>query len=110
MRIDIYAFTRNGAKLCDKLIENLGGDEVTAYVPERYLCCGRHVKLREGNLYKATEKSFNNADSIIFIGSAGIAIRAIAPFVKSKKTDPAVICMDERGINVISLLSGHRGS
>jgi cobalt-precorrin 5A hydrolase len=109
MKIDIYAFTGNGAKLCDKLIENLNDHEVDAYVPERYLSCARFVKLRKENLYKSVEKSFKNADSIIFVGSAGIAVRAVAPFVRSKKTDPAVICMDERGINVISLLSGHIG-
>lgn len=109
MKIDIYAFSCNGARLCDKLIEKLKYCEANAYVPERYLNCGRLVKLCEQNLYMATEKSFKNADCIIFIGATGIAVRAVAPFVRSKKTDPAVICMDERGINVISLLSGHIG-
>lgn len=109
MKIHIYAFSGNGAILCDKLIENLNDHEVNAYVPERYLSSARLVKLREENLYKSAEKSFKNADGIIFVGSAGIAVRAIAPFVRSKKSDPAVICMDERGINVISLLSGHIG-
>ncbi|NLK65061.1 MAG: cobalt-precorrin 5A hydrolase [Tissierellia bacterium] len=109
MKIDIYAFTWNGAILCDELIENLGDYKVDAYVTERYLSCAKHVKLRKENLYKATEKSFKNAGCIIFVGSAGIAVRAIAPFVRSKKTDPAVICTDEKGINVISLLSGHIG-
>lgn len=109
MKIDIYAFSSNGARLCDKLMENLKDYEVNAYVPKRYVSSARLVKLREENLYKSTEKSFKNADSIIFVGSAGIAVRAIAPFVKCKKNDPAVICMDERGINIISLLSGHIG-
>lgn len=109
MKIDIYAFSGNGAKLCDKLIENLNDNEVNAYVPEKYLKYGNQVKFREENLYKSVEKSFKNTDGIIFIGSAGIAVRSIAPFIRSKKTDPAVICMDDRGINVISLLSGHIG-
>lgn len=109
MKIDIYAFSSNGARLCDKLIENFKDDEASAFVPERYVGAAKFVKLREENLYKSAEKSFKNADSIIFVCSAGIAVRAIAPFVKSKKNDPAVICMDERGINVISLLSGHIG-
>lgn len=112
LKVDIYAFSRNGALLSDKVTEKLNElyeYEVNAYVPERYISSGRFVKLREENLYKSTEKSFKNADSIIFIGAVGIAVRAIAPFIKSKKYDPAVICMDERGINVVSLLSGHIG-
>ena len=109
MIVDIYSFSVNGARLCDRLIENLSEHEVNAYVPEKYIHSAKQVKLREENLYKATEKSFKNADCIIFVSAAGIAVRAIAPFVRSKKTDPAVICMDERGINVISLLSGHIG-
>lgn len=109
MKIHIYAFSGNGARQCDKLIKNLNDHDVSAYVPEKYLNSASLVKLREENLYKSVEKSFKNAESIIFVGSAGIAVRAIAPFVKSKKNDPAVICMDERGFNVISLLSGHIG-
>lgn len=109
MKIDIYAFSGNGARLCDKLIENLSEHEVNAFVPERYVGAAKFVKIREENLYKSVEKSFKTADSIIFVGSAGIAVRAIAPVIKSKKKDPAVICMDEIGINVISLLSGHIG-
>lgn len=109
MRIDIYAFSSRGAKLCDKIIDNLKEDLVQALVPEKYINSAEHVKLRKENLYKSTELSFKTADCIIFIGAAGIAVRVIAPFVRSKKNDPAVICMDERGINVISLLSGHIG-
>lgn len=109
MNIDIYAFSMNGAKLCDKIIDSLSEHNVEAFVPERYVSCANHVKIRQDYLYKSTEKSFGEKDSIIFIGAVGIAVRAIAPFVKSKKTDPAVICIDEKGINVISLLSGHIG-
>ena len=52
---------------------------------------------------------FTKFDAIIFICAAGIAVRMIAPHVVSKLSDPAVIVIDERGKNVISLLSGHVG-
>ena len=54
-------------------------------------------------------RCFEKYDMIIFIGAAGIAVRAIAPFVRDKRTDPAVIVMDECGKFCISLLSGHIG-
>lgn len=109
MNIVIYAFSSNGAKLCDKIIDGLNEQNIEAFVPERYVNSAHYVKTRQDNLFKSAEKSFREKDCIIFIGAVGIAIRAIAPFVCSKKTDPAVICLDERGNNVISLLSGHIG-
>lgn len=52
---------------------------------------------------------FDNYDSLIFIMATGIVVRKIAEFLKSKKTDPAVIVCDDKGKFAISLLSGHIG-
>lgn len=54
-------------------------------------------------------RRFADSDAIVFIGSCGIAVRSIAPFIKSKKLDPAVVVVDEQGEFAISLLSGHVG-
>ena len=48
-------------------------------------------------------------DAFVFIGAMGICVRTIAPYVKDKHTDPAVVCIDSMGKNVISVLSGHVG-
>jgi len=48
-------------------------------------------------------------DAFIFIGAIGICVRTIAPYIKDKHEDPAVVCIDSLGQNVISVLSGHIG-
>ena len=52
---------------------------------------------------------WNDYDAFIFIGALGICVRTIAPYIKDKHTDPAVVCVDSHGVNVISVLSGHVG-
>lgn len=56
-----------------------------------------------------TPEMLSAADSIVFIGAMGICVRMIAPLVKDKHTDPAVICLDSTGKFVIPVLSGHVG-
>ena len=55
------------------------------------------------------EENFDEYDAFIFICAMGICVRTIAPHVKDKHTDPAVICVDSMGRNAISVLSGHIG-
>lgn len=64
---------------------------------------------RPESVMKWTAEVFNTSDALLFIGAAGIAVRAIAPLVRSKTTDPAVLVMDELGRHIIPILSGHIG-
>ena len=43
----------------------------------------------------------------VFIMAAGIVVRTIAPLLTDKRTDPAVIVLDEKGRHAISLVGGH---
>ncbi|MBT6468457.1 MAG: precorrin-3B C(17)-methyltransferase, partial [Thaumarchaeota archaeon] len=52
---------------------------------------------------------FKNNNALICIFSLGAVIRLIAPYLKDKKTDPAVIVIDDKINFVISVLSGHIG-
>lgn len=64
---------------------------------------------RKDSLAGWTKKHFRTGQILLYVGACGIAVRAIAPYVQSKQTDPAVLVADERGRFVISLLSGHLG-
>lgn len=54
-------------------------------------------------------EQFECRNNLIFVGAVGIAVRMIAPWIRDKTSDPAVVCVDELGRFVISILSGHLG-
>ena len=54
-------------------------------------------------------KRWKDFDAFVFIGSMGICVRTIAPYIKDKHEDPAVVCIDSLGLHAISVLSGHVG-
>ena len=64
----------------------------------------------EKTLMECVQEGFENrVDAIVFFGAAGIAVRMVAPFLRHKSKDPAVLVIDETGKFCISLLSGHAG-
>lgn len=60
-------------------------------------------------LHQLVGKLFNDYDGIIFVMATGIVVRVIAPCIKNKYTDPAIVVVDDVGRYIISLLSGHEG-
>ncbi len=96
MRIAILAVTAEGHELAKKISAFTGG---------KIFIKGRDFD----SMKNFVEEIFTKFDALIFICAAGIAMRMIAPHIVSKLSDPAVIVLDERGQNVISLLSGHVG-
>ena len=104
MTAAIIAFTWRGAALGRTLAHSL---EATLHVPARF--APEVGEEAYDSLEGWTAKAWTEADALIFVGAAGIAVRAIAPHVKDKFTDPAVVSVDEAGRFVIPLLSGHVG-
>ncbi|MDR1533563.1 MAG: cobalamin biosynthesis protein [Planctomycetota bacterium] len=101
MRIELACFSPRGLALGRRLREALapGGNEVGL------TRCGAGGEA----LADWTRRNFAAARALVFIGAAGIAVRAVAPFLRSKLDDPAVLAVDDAGRFVIPLLSGHFG-
>ena len=110
MRAAVFSFSARGAHLSKRIAETLRsvGYDAEAMTVAKYADeTGLTPMLPD---YKAAcAAAFVSCEAIVFVGAAGIAVRAIAPHIKSKLTDPAVINVDERGNFVIPLLAGHIG-
>ena len=104
MNLCAAAFSERGAKLARRIALAFGG---SAWAPEKY--AGGGVLPFGVSLGEWTKERFAEAEALVFVSSCGIAVRAVAPYLKGKDKDPAVIVADERGLSVISLLSGHIG-
>ncbi len=99
MNIGMISFTQQGERL---------GERLSGYLIEQgdHATCSR---CKSGELAEWTQAHFSSDDALIFIGASGIAVRAIAPHLAGKTSDPAVVVIDETGTYCVSLLSGHLG-
>lgn len=103
-RTAIYALTPKGAEVGRFLADRLDGDLFLS----RGLISEDDTIIFD-SLLETVRAVFNDYGNHVFITAAGIAVRAIAPCIRSKDRDPAVVVLDQRGKNCVSLLSGHLG-
>ncbi len=96
--IAVFPVTERGMALAERLLGLCG--RVRVHAP---------ADLRGGRMKGRVREAFRTGDALVFIGASGIAVRAVAPILKGKERDPAVVVMDERGRFAVSLLSGHLG-
>lgn len=95
--IGILAFTERGKELAGKVAAELSGQ------------CSCEIADSRDGAGTFLKENFHKKDTFLFICAAGIAVRMIAPLIRSKDVDPAVIVMDEFGRHAIPVLSGHLG-
>lgn len=105
MKIAIITFSEKGAQIAAKLVQRLPEAEIYLHSSLKQ-ACGASTFERVNDLVR---RLFHKRNGLILVGACGIAVRAIAPLIKHKKTDPAVVVIDAGGRFAVSLLSGHEG-
>lgn len=104
----VYAITKHGMAIASRLLTQLSGADL--FVSEKLLASAPAGALRLPLPMGPTlVETFAAYDCHIFIISVGAVVRMIAPLLKNKKVDPAVVCIDDAARFSICVLSGHVG-
>ena len=111
MNIGLISFTKNGASTCIDIVKHLSMHECETFAKGNFDFneIENKVIFVKSSLSEWTKEMFLHKDAIVFVSAIGIAVRSVAPYIKDKYEDPAIIVVDEMGKYAISLLSGHVG-
>ena len=105
--VAVLAITKNGIKIGEKLKELYPNWDI--FAPEKLSNQNKEIVWYSEPTTDKIIELFKNSNALICLFSLGAVIRLIAPHLKDKKTDPAVIVIDDKTNFVISVLSGHIG-
>lgn len=103
----IVAITKHGIEIARRIKQKM--QEVEIFVPAKHTDGKTDISWFSEQSTQLLGSLFKTHDALICIFSLGAVIRIIAPHLVDKKSDPAVIVIDDRANHVISALSGHLG-
>jgi len=106
----VYALTRRGAQLASSLVRGLAGQGgAVLFLPSRLKSdFGGEAEYFDSSA-QALADNFHKFAAHVVVGATGLVVRHLAPLIKSKKEDPAVVVLPQDGRFAVSLLSGHLG-
>lgn len=105
--VAIVAITKNGIEIAKRLKSDHASWNV--FAPSKFSTGDPSISWFEDPTTAKIGELFRGFEALVCIFSLGAVIRLVAPHMKDKKTDPAVIVIDDTGKFVISTLSGHLG-
>lgn len=109
-RVAVYALTPQGARLGRALARELDGAlGADLYLPRKLAVPGESGEQAFDSLPALVADTFHTYAGHVFVAACGVVVRAVAPFLRGKANDPAVVALDQEGRHVVSLLSGHLG-
>ncbi len=108
-RLSCIAFTERGLAVARRVERALSAAPAQGGRPAWDVSVSRGFGEGKTPLAAWTEGAWGASDALLLVGAAGIAVRAIAPHVRSKASDPAVVVLDEGARFSVALLSGHLG-
>ena len=107
-RVAVLAITKNGITIGQNLKRQFADFKV--FAPQKLASDAiSGITWYDATTTQKIVELFKSNDALICLFSLGAVIRLIAPHLKDKKTDPAVIVIDDKTNFVISALSGHIG-
>ncbi len=101
MKTAVIAITKHGAAIARKL-------EGDRYISAKFRT-EEPATYFEKPIKDLTTEIWPQYEGLVYIVSLGAVVRTIAPFLKDKHVDPAVIVVDDKAQYAISVLSGHVG-
>lgn len=107
-RVAIIAITKHGMDIAAKVHDALATSHL--YASKKFEReCPAPVTFFETPIKDVTAEIFNRYEALVYVVSLGAVVRTIAPFLKDKHVDPAVVVVDDKANYAISVLSGHVG-
>jgi len=105
MTIGLVTLSKEGALLADRVRRAIPKSDM--YVHENVE--GNWDAERFGSIVELTGRIFGKHGGLVYVAPCGVVVRALAPNLKNKIQDPAVVVVDVGARWAISLLSGHEG-
>lgn len=105
MKTALVTLSAEGAQIVKKLALEFPGADV--FVHKSVI--SNMEALPFESILELTAAIFKKYRAVVYVAPAGVVVRAVAPHVKSKYTDPAIVVVDALGRFAVSLLSGHEG-